>query len=578
MKDFFSEEVGQAPVDYFSQEVGSQQPSGFSKFMTNLSRPGATNRAMIREGLQSHDLAKVGQAGADAWKNPASQESFSSQFNREAINASPAKDVASNMQVGIGAGAVGMGADLLTDPAQAGTMALTEGIGKLLAPLKIKGLTIGERASKLPIQDFLSTSEGKSSQASDLAIKARNEATRLFPQSQGSLEDVRNTGEAVSKYIRPAKNYEEVANQLELAKGVNAGERQQLLDSGKIANTTGQHDQIVNLMNDVESSPQANTPEGKRKLKLLQDIHTADVEYLNSQSPKTLNDPNFYQQQKEYYQNEANKAGAYRENPSEAIKAEANKAMARGYEQRAQAIDESIRPINQEEKGLIQGHTQAREMAKGEALDMKPHVGKEAVGSISGSPVQTGARFIRKTFLDRLFGSPAKGISRKVSSLMEKAGKSKDIADLIDRIIGQRDMTTLEPQLQLPAPPQTQIGVNKRSYMSNLLPPGQGSGPTINAEGYQAHQPISMGENASYTQTGNLPSVQHQGLQPKPYSVLTPPEYLQEDLGALAKKFGAEEYSGVRSRTSDIPHTNTSKGLSKASLKALARRKKNFGG
>lgn len=403
-------------------------------------------------------------------------------------------------------GAEATGVDLLTGLAVPGGF-------EAAAKIPLKGLTLGERFMGLPLSKLFASKKGQLNKALDLSIKSRDEATRLFPQAQGSLEDVRNTGEATSKYVSKSKNYEDVANQLELAKGINAGEKQKLLDSGKIAYTTGQHDEMLSLINEAKTSPTANTMAGRRRLKALQEARDADLEFLNKQSPEDLNDPNFYQKLKEFHQGEAKKAGVYRENPNQSLKAEISDALARGYKKRAAAANELIDPINMEEKGLISAHEQARQLAKGEAMNMKPELGKEAVSSISGGPVITGARFVRKTMLDRLFGSPAKGITKKVSKLTKQSEKAQETADLIGGIESKRNPVnaTLEWPKGLPAPPQ------------RLLP-----GP----EDFRTRD-VKAGKLLQGSKTGKPIS-----MEP---SQIDLPETLESDLKILAEKWGVPE-------------------------------------
>lgn len=543
--------------DITPQAQAPQKQGFMGSLMESLSRPGASVRARVRELGQSGDIKKANQAASAGWQDPGSVETFQNENLRNINKILPENaNTLTRYTAGTIPSAAGLAGDIITDPVQVGGAIATDGLMGLLSKIGLKGLTLGERATHLPVQKFFATKGGQVEKATDLAIKARNEATRLYPQAQGSLEDVRNMGEATAKYVRPAKNAEELANQLEIAKGINAGEKQNYLNSGKIAYTTGQHDDILVLINEAKQSPNANTLAGRRRLKALQEARDADLEFLNQQSKETLNDPNFYQKQKQFYQSEADKAGAYRENPSQAIKAEANKAMARGYEKRAQAVDEAIRPMNTEEKGLIQSYEQARELAKAEALDMKPNLGKEVVSSISGSPVQTGARFVRKGLMDRVFGSPVKGITKKVSSLMDKSNKEQAVADLIDTIIAKRsEPADLEypKQIGYTPPEPSQIGWEKQSAIRRMLPPGISSG-----------KPIKMGYDPSR-------------------QAIELPELTETQMQELAKRWGPDIYNvreSVPLTPPSSPLTRGDKGIStkmrKTLKKLMEQRKRNF--
>ena len=304
----------------------------------------------------------------------------------------------------------------------------------------------------------LSPSLGKmmKNKATKFGVKARDEAVRLFPQAKGNIEQVRNTAEQVSKYISPSKNYEEIANQLEMAKGINAGERAKLYSSGKVLNTGSEHQPIMSKISEIENSAFGKTQEGQRAVKMLKDIQTADVDFINQQSKNTLHDPNFYQKQKSIYQKKANASGAYRENPSEAIKADAYRAMAEGYQNKTYEVNDLIKGINLEEKGLIEGTNYSREMAKGEAMGLKPDLRKEVAYSISPSAPQSAARFARKGIWDRLMGNPEKGLSKKIAKYASKSEKAQSVADLLEsigspesnvpqKLIGQNKQLSLPP-------------------------------------------------------------------------------------------------------------------------------------
>ncbi len=508
-----------------------KQPGLLETIGTNLSRPGASVRERIRTLGNTGDLSQANQAADEAWKNPSSSKTFQQENLQKTNNLidkiDPNMGTVGRYVAGTIPSTAGLAEDFVTDPVQMGITLATEGILKGASEIPFKGKTLGWRASELPVESMLSSSEGKSAKATDFALKARDKAVKLYPNQQGSLEDIRNTAEQTSKYISPSKNYEDVANQLEMAKGINAGERQKLYDSGSLSESRTQHDPIMKLIGEYESSPLANTREGQNNIKMLKEIQTSDVEHLNSQSPEKLNDPNFYQQQKEIYQSKANKAGAYKENPTESLKADAYRAMSEGYQGKTRAVSEGIQPLDTEQKGLIQSHNMAREMAKNEALGLKPSLAKEAAGSISGSPIQTGARFVRKGLLDRLFGSDAKGLTKDISGLMAKSDRAQALADAISAMKQPESVSVEYPkQLEAPKPSQPiQIGMNKRSIASRMLPDAVGGKPVINAESNQ----IDM------------------------------PEYTQSDLERLARKYGVPERN-IRSITkeSDIPSIDIS--------------------
>ena len=320
------------------------------------------------------------------------------------------------------------------------------------------------------------------SRADKFAVKSRDEGVMLLPQVKGNLEQIRNTGENVSKYVGKSKNYEEVANQLEIAKGINAGERQKLYDSGVLSSSRIQHDPILRLISEAKSAPNANTPQGRQLIKNLIEIQSSDVESLNSQPKESLNDPNFYQKQKEFYQNLANEAGSYKTDPSQSVKARAYRAMAEGYQNKTYAVDEAVKHLNAEEKGLIEGTSSAREMAIGEAQNMKPDIKGEVLQSVSPSKSVSAARFIRKSFLDR-FINPIKGTTSRMERYRTKADRAQEIADSMNPEEFNLDYES--PKL-LEAPQRRQIpfDIIGKIKRGELLPAGVSSGrKPIKAEG-----------------------------------------------------------------------------------------------
>lgn len=609
--------------------VEQKQPGLLEKVGHELSRPGAAVREGIRSGLaggmDNENLWEdVGSGIKRGFQKPESSEPFDAEAGRkanEAMDKSWVSKLPEGPQTAVRyAGSIvprelGFIANTASDPTQLALMALTDGAMKGLGKIPYKGITLGERASELPISKMLASEEGQASKATDLALKARDKAVKLFPNQDGSLEQIRNSGEQTSKYLSKSNNYEDVANQIEMAKGINAGERQKLYDSGSLSESRPQHDPILKLIKEYEKSPLANTKEGQSHINQLKEIHASDVEFLNSQSPETLNDPNFYQKQKEVYQGKAHKAGSYKENPTESLKSDAYRAMSEGYQGKTHAVNEAVAPLDTEQKGLIQSHNQAREMAKQEALGMKPSLAKEVVGSISGSPVQTGARFVRKTLIDKAFGSPAKGLSQDISGLMAKSEKAQNLSDIIAQMKNKPSFMEgeLEYPKELPAPTPRQLEsptdmANRNrpnDIKSGKLLQGSRQGETIKAEGRgpaielnhsganvpAIRQPGLQPRKPSVIELShdgaNFPAIPDEGLRPRQPQSIELPEHLDSDMERLATKWGVPERN-IREiiNASDIEpvvKSSTTEGLiqSKSRRKfidqIMARRNRNFG-
>jgi len=543
-----------------------KNPSMLETIGTNLARPGASVRERLRGLEETGNIQESNKRADMAWKDPSISETFDVEAGRKA-NESMDKSFVGNLPKGLQTVAryygsivpreVGFVKNTVLDPAQMAIGMATEGALRGVAKVPYKGVALGERASTLPWNKTLASVEGQGAKATDTAIKARNKAVKLYPNQDGNLEDMRNTAEQGAKYIQPAKNYEELANQMELAQKVSRAELKNVYDSGTLSNSRTQHDPLLKYISDLEKSSLGKTQSGKNTIKKLKDLHTSDVETLSSKSPEELNDPNFYQSQKEMFQKEANRLGAY-DDPESGAMAEGLKKMSQGYQDKVYAVDEVVKPILNEQGGLIKSTDMAREMAKAEALDLKPSIGKEAVDSISGSPTQTAARFVRKTFVDRMFGSPAKGLTKNISKLMKKSEKAQALSDLISQMKNKPSEGRLEYPKELPAPPQKALpgpeDFRTRDIKAGRLLQGSKQGKTIKAE-------------------GRGPAIEM-------------PEYLESTLSELAKKWGVPERN-VREiiNQADIKpvvKSSSTEGLimSKSNRKEIesimARRKRNF--
>ena len=417
----------------------------------------------------------------------------------------------------IAKGAKATGVDLLAGSAAGG---IVEGVPKI----PIRGLSLGERVS-LPsgnnlLSKFINTPEEMASQAETRAIQARDKTMKLFPESmqEGTLEQRRNTAEQASKYIQKSKNYEDIANQMEMAKGISGGELGKVYESGVLSNSRTQHDPLLQYISELESSSLGKTQGGKNTIKKLRDLHTADVEKLNSTPVESLNDPNFYQKQKEMFQAEASRLGAYTD-PESGAMAKGLQKMSQGYQGKVYAVDDAVKPLLSEQGSLMKSQKMAEEMAIKEASDLKPSFAQEAAGSISGSPVQTGARFVRKGILDRFLDNPAKRLTdpkfgKGIPKLMAESERAQALADAMTAMkTPERVPFSMNKPLQLEAPkpkglPSPDDFRTRDIKGGRLLPGATGSGKTINVEGS---------------------------------STINMPEVLDSDIQRLSKKFGVPE-------------------------------------
>lgn len=558
--------------DTQESEPPPQEPGLFEKLGTEADRPRGAIQSMLRSPVSlgptmREDAFKAIKNADEGWKNPSSVETFQHKNNRLFQEALPTDtNMMTRFQAGNLPSVIGLAQDFATDPKQWAIALGTEGLLKGLSPVKYKGISLGDRASNIPLNEgiqpkpgnFFASQEG----ATNAAIKARNSAVKLFPNQEGTLEQIRNTGDQTAKYVSKSKNYEDIANQMEMAKGINAGERQKLYDSGVLSEARSQHDPILKLIDEYENSPLASTKEGQLQIRKLKEIQTADADFLNNVPKEKLNDPNFYQEQKAIYQQKAKAAGSYKTDPSESLKADAYRAMAEGYQNKTYAVNDAVKPLNLEEGGLMKSHEMAREMAKQEAMGMKPSLAKEAAGSISGSPVQTGARFVRKGLLDRVFGSPAKGLTKSISKNMANSERQQSIVDLVAKMKEPEtvpvDFNTPK-QLTGPGPRMLESSgaIASRNRLSDIrggrLLENQSGGKTIYGEG--ASQPIEL------------------------------PEYLDSRLSELDNQFGigknVRSSQPMREPSGSSPITESWKNLSpKERLmmnKLLERRKTNFG-
>lgn len=534
--------------------IEQKQPGFIDKLTTTLSRPGASVRERVRVLGQTGDINQANQAADLAFKNPASSETFQNQVLRQTNELLPQNaGVGTRFAAGLLPSVGGLIQDVVSDPVQLALGLATEGTLGALSPLKYKGLSLGTRASKLPISKILSSAEGQATKASNLFARTISPTEKLLKPSGNFAQKIEqgveyNPTEQASKFIRPAKNYTELTDQMRLAKGFSMEERAKLFQGGVLSKDRSQLSKIADLI-DAESQ----SAQGSRNAKVFKDIRKNEFDFLNRQNPEALNSPEFYQSRKEYYQKLANDAGAYKGSDARmTAKADAYRALADGYQNKTYAVDGLVRPLNLENAGLSEAQTRFSELAATERGQAPPTIAKEIVESIRPTKLGMITSLVRKFTGDSILPRDVVRFSKEVSILSDKARKAQELSGLLTQLATPESASISYPK-QLPAPAQKMLGQNRKSIFSSMLPKGQGSGPTINVPGS---------------------------------STIYMPEVLESDLLALSKKWGVPERN-IREiikavdiepvvKSSSTESLIMSKKLRKNVADILNRRKRNF--
>ena len=457
------------------------QPGLVESTMTNLSRPGAAIRERVKTLGMTGNLETANNAADLAWQNPQNSELNQEKYLKEYYSGKESPSALKQIG-GLGVSAAGLAQDFVEDPVQLALAGLTEGLVKGIAPIKYKGLSIGDRASKLPVSKLLASEKGQMVKAAKESGKAVSKTEQLLkasdPKFIQAIErgETYNPAEQASKYIQPAKDYTEVTDQLRLAKGFPMEERAAAYQKGILSENRSQLDPVQSLLNEKVKSPQ-----GARDAKLISDIQTKEVDFLNQQSPEILSSPEFYQSQKSYYQNLADQASAYGADPSQSSKAEAYKALAQGYQNKTYAVDEAIKSLNLENAGLGEAAGRTAELAAVERGATPKGVAAEVIEDIRPSKEGIFAALTR-TLGRKILGPKVERLTKGISKSASKASEAEKMAELIKQATKLEQVALSYPK-QLPAPKQGQIGINKRSMVSRMLPQGQESGPVIEVPG-----------------------------------------------------------------------------------------------
>lgn len=535
--------------------------------------PSAAIRGGIRAVLQGKNPVQGYQEGATNFKSnptfqqenlqninqviPSSKEAYTGDF---ASKGRLAGDIFNRFQIGLPASVAGVAEDTATNPAQLLAGMSIEGLAKALSPVAYKGLTLGERASKLPIESMLSSESGQSANIANQTAKRIKNAEALLKPNDNFSEQINrggtsNMAEQASKYISPAKNYTEVNDQMNLAQGFPMEERSKIYNSTDVSADRSHLDKINELISNEstpETNPQSGSATSNNRLKQYRDVQTTEVNNLNQIPNDKLQDPEFWQERKAYYQDQANKAGAYGASEKMTARAEAYKALAQGAQDKTYSLNEHVLPLNLENAGLQDAATRSSELAaaqRGQAPKSLPQDIVENIRPTKMSWLDSVIRKLTRTTPEGYFGE-VPSTTRNISKASKSIDKSQGILDTIKSIIeGRSDKGNLEYPLQLPAPSPRGLPSPDDMRTSDIrggrfLPQGQGSGPTINAEGS---------------------------------STINQPEILESDKSRMAKQFGMPNYGGQKEFVIPQGRLDNSKKVSSIVRKILKKREQNFG-
>lgn len=507
--------------------------------------------AAIREGIRSvgrgENPIEGYNSGAVNYRDSETFQNEAIRKQNELLDKSFVKNLPEDAQTlvryltGIQPSLSGMAQDMATNPGEILTGMATEGAMRGLSPVTYKGISLGDRATKLPFNKVLADRGREAKKASDYAYKATEAAEQLLKPGEGFKKDILAGKQAPmavqsSKYITPAKNYTEITDQLALAEGFPMQKRAELLESSSLSNQPI-FKRTHKLINELRNSAQ-----NKIDAEKMANIQTNEVDFINSQDPSVLTDPKFYEARKEYYQKLAKDSGAYKTSPNQSLKSKVYKSIAEDYQDRTYAVDELVRPLNEEFSGLTTAKDRAADLAAVERGEAPPGVSKEIIDSIRNTKTNMLATLIRKITGEKIYPKDVVRLSKKTYKFNKKSEDARKLVDLMDSITEPTE-GVLEGMPALPAPRPKRL-----QY--------QGSGDVIDVGGYEQPQL---------------------------------PETTESKLLELMKKYGVEKRS-VRSSTKqgDIePVVKSSKlggegylpkGARKALKEMLERRKKNFGG
>lgn len=422
--------------------------------------------------------------------------------------------------------------------------------------IPFKGISLAERAQKLPFTKMLASEEGQSAKISKEMPKAITATEQLLkPSDKEFARSIEkgvqyNPSEQAAKYISPAKNYTELTDQMRLAEGMPMEARSKVYSSTK-ANPSDSHlnslDDLIGKERSVTDNPQVGSPASNAKLRNYEAVRDAEKRTFDSISPEELKDPNFWQKRKAYYQQQADNAGAYTGNEKMSARAEAYRALAQEAQNKTYALDDAVLGLNLENAGIGTAKKRFSELAQVERGQPPPSVSKEVTQSIRPSGAGTMAALFRKLTGEGYTDVPK--LTKTISKSMSKVEKAQALIDLISEMKKPEKVAfSMDEPLQLSAPtpkglPSPDDFRSRDIKAGKFLSGGQGSGKPIRMgdRGRYGSGQINLGDTPDYPRTGNLPATGQEPLQPRKPSQIELPEYTQSDIEALSKKWGVPE-------------------------------------
>ena len=540
-----------------------KQPSTFQQIMTNLSRPSAAIRARIREGQDSGDVSKIKEAGEAGFKDPGSVETFQNERLRKTNEALPEdSSTLTRYIVGTPNSILGLGQDIATDPVGMAVGAIG-GLGmRALGKVPFRGVTIGARASNIPLSmnPIKSFKRLTASRPEQIGIQQENIARgvkstmKLLPPDEKELaKAVRSTSRlpdnrqriiaqseklpSVSesmKVIKKTGSADELTSQLtsELDRALEA--RKAIYAKGNLTKDRGQHDEAFKYLKEVRKGPYKDT-----QMKAVEGALDRDIKVLNEAEGSMQPDEyvNFLQKQKEFYAKNAKeifdavKAGA---DPTLNVEKEMYAKLAQGYKNKLEKIDKMVGPLNRKIQGLMKGSESSSTIASKGRIKTEQSFGDEVIEGMRGGLKSTAAATLRATTRQLRKGVDVKKLTGRIEKFRREAKEAGNLAELLKK-------------LQIPAKERPmflkQPDIAELEYGTKAL---------------QAPQPTKPKQ------------LQFTGSE----GTIDIPEYLQDDLAKIAQKFNVSDVPrNVRETVASIPKMSTT---SKSQEKIINRLIRNF--
>lgn len=252
-----------------------------------------------------------------------------------------------------------------------------------------------------------------------------------------------------SKVIKKTKDYTGVTRQLEESKKIPMQERQSIYERSATEPEFSQLNPILE-----ESKISFKSGQADREGTVLNKMWENELNWLKSQKPEDLANPDFIQARKEYHQAQAapfyeavqKGADPTRINP----RLKGFDKLAEGYQSKLSALAEEVEPLNLQFKGRKEASERASTLAAIER-GAEPHgISQELVNAIRPTP----ENFIA-TMLRQLLRQTVKGRTKGIEKASRSSRRSGSLADLLEGLITETpDAGVLEnpAQLALPEP------------------------------------------------------------------------------------------------------------------------------